>query len=76
MNWVHYVKVHYLDLDNKIVATEFFTIANNYAEATARIEEEYGDTLIAYSIYALDASVLYVEDIDDYLKEARGIFNG
>lgn len=74
MNYVFYAKVWSLDLDNEITSDELFTIANNYAEAAAQIENSYSNCLISFNLYCFDSSVIYVDDIEDYLKEARNTF--
>lgn len=76
MNWAYYVKVYYRNpMTDKIMTTELFTIANSYAEVAEQIENKY-NTLVGFSAHELDATALYIEDIDDYLEEARGVFNG
>lgn len=76
MNYVFYVKVHYYGVENELKSTELFTIANNYAEAAAQIENSYSDCLISFSLYCFDSDMVYVDDIADYLKEAHEVFNG
>lgn len=74
MNYVFYAKVWYPGLNNEVTSTELFTIANNYAEAAAQIENSYSDCLVSFSLYCFDSNMVYVDDIEDYLKEARNIF--
>ena len=76
MNYVFYAKVHYYGIENELRSTELFLIANNYAEAAAQIENSYSDCLVSFSLYCFDSDMVYVDDIADYLKEARGVFNG
>lgn len=76
MNYVFYAKVHYYGIENELRSTELFTIANNYAEAAAQIENSFSNELISFSLYCFDSNMVYVDDIADYLKEARGVFNG
>ena len=75
MNYVFYAKVWYLGLDNEVISDELFTIANNYAEAAAQIENSFGTDLISFNLISFDSNMVYVEDIEDYLKEARDIFH-
>ena len=74
MKYVFYAKVWYHGLDNEEVPTELFTIANNYAEAAAQIEDSYSNCLVGFNLYCFDSDVIYVDDIEDYLKEARNTF--
>ena len=74
MKYVFYARVWSLDLDNEVTSDELFTIANNYAEAAAQIEDSYSNCLISFNLYCFDSSAIYVDDIEDYLKEARNIF--
>lgn len=76
MDILHYAKVWYYDFDDKFQCEEVFLIANNYCNAAAKIEESYARSLAAYQIYAFDANMLYVKDLEDNLKEARELFNG
>lgn len=76
MNYVFYAKIHYYGIENELRSTELFTIANNYAEAAAQIENSYSDCLVSFSLYCFNSDMVYVDDIADYLKEARGVFNG
>lgn len=75
MNYVFYAKIHYYGIENEPKSTELFTIANNYAEAATQIENSYSDCLMSFSLYCFDNNMLYVDEIADYLKEARGVFN-
>ena len=54
---------------------EAFLIANNYCNVADKIEKTYGNCLVGYRAFAFDANMIYVADIEEYLKEARGIFN-
>ena len=71
---VYYVKAWFYDLDDKVQTEEAFLIANNYCNVADKIEKTYGNCLIGYRAFAFDANMLYVADIEEYLKEARGIF--
>lgn len=75
MENVYYVKTWYYDLDDKLQTEEAFLIANNYCNVADKIEKTYGNCLVGYRAFAFDANMLYVADIEEYLKEARGIFN-
>ena len=72
---VYYVKAWFYDLDDKVQTEEAFLIANNYCNVADKIEKTYGNCLIGYRAFAFDANMLYVADIEEYLKEARGIFS-
>jgi hypothetical protein len=70
MNYVFYAKVkgccggdNYTD--------EIFTVANNFTEAANQIEDRYGTELLGFSLYCFDSDVIHVQDIEEYLKEAR-----
>lgn len=76
MNYVFYAKVYYFGLENETRSTELFLIANNYAEAAAQIENSFSNELVCVNLYCFDSDMVYVDDIADYLKEARGVFNG
>ena len=75
MENVYYVKAWYYDINDKLQAEEAFLIANNYCNVADKIEKTYGNCLVGYRAFAFDANMLYVADIEEYLKEARGIFS-
>lgn len=75
MENVYYVKAWYYDLDDKLQTEEAFLIANNYCNVADKIEKTYGNCLVGYRAFAFDANMIYVADIEEYLNEARGIFN-
>ena len=77
MDYVHYAKIWFSDFQEPVgmKSVEVFLIANNYAEAATKIEEAFKETLISYQIYAIDADMVYVEDIQVYLDEAREMFS-
>ena len=73
MNYVYYVKVWFGFCGN-IKTCELFTLANNYAEVGAQMEESFKEDLLSYQAYGFDADLVYVEDIPDFLAEARETF--
>ena len=76
MNWVFYVKVWYLSIGDKIETDELFTIANNYAEVAEQMENYFKEDLVSFQAYGLDGAFVFVDDIADYLDEARRTFKG
>ena len=75
MENVYYVKAWFYDLDDKVQTEEAFLIANNYCNVADKVEKTYGNCLIGYRAFAFAANMIYVADIEEYLNEARGIFN-
>lgn len=76
MDILHYAKVWYYDYEDKLQVSEVFLVASNYCNAAAKIDECFGNTLLGYQIYAFDSNMLFMEDLEGHLKEARETFNG
>ena len=77
MEYPFYVKVFWDDTNaDKIVNTELFTRANNFTEVAEQIENSFKEKLIGFNVCTVDsfANFIYVEDLEDYLKDARGLF--
>ncbi len=75
MKNLYYVKVSYYEENYSTNIDEIMFVAENYAKAAEKVENIYGDTLLGFSIYAFEDDVIFVDEIEDMLKEARGVFN-
>lgn len=75
MKNLYYVKVSYYGENYSTDIDEIMFVAESYAEAAEKVESIYGNVLLGFSIYAFEDDVISVKEIEDMLKEARGMFN-
>lgn len=75
MKNLYYVKVSYCGENYSTDIDEIMFVAESYVEAAEKVESIYGNVLLGFSIYAFEDDVISVKEIEDMLKEARGMFN-
>ena len=75
MKCVYYAKVWFF-IEDKTNVTELFLTADSYTAAVQQIEESFKNDLCAFQLYCIDSDYVYLDDLDDWLDEARGIFGG
>jgi len=73
MSYVFYAKVKGCHSDGENYFDELLTIADSYTAAARDIENRFNTDLLGFSLYCFDSDVIHIQDINEYVKEARAI---
>lgn len=73
MSYVFYAKVKKYGNGGENYVDELFTIADSYTAAARDIENRFNTDLLGLSLYCFDSDVIHIQDINEYIKEAREI---
>ena len=67
-----FARITWVDFENKIKTSDVWFFAAGYGQAAHKIEEQFGDELMGFSIYLFESNeFLYEEDRAEMEKEAK-----
>lgn len=67
-----FARITWVDFENKITTSDVWFFAIDFGQAARKIEEQFGDELMGFSIYLFESNAfLYEEDRTEMEKEAK-----
>lgn len=70
MTNAYFVRAYYYALGETQI-DEFFTVAADYKEVTAQVENAYKPNLLAISCFTLDSDFIYLDLAADFLEKYK-----